>query len=147
MIRSYLQFRRLWWNGILFAVSLAVFACGHTSSDKTGITTSSGLFYQILTPGTGDIAGEGQEVLVHEKVTYPSGKLIYNTHDVGSTAKFRIGANQAISGVDEGVRGMQVGEVRRMIIPPHLSKRTAYPDILSPDSTLVYVIELVEILP
>ena len=146
MIPSILWVPQLW-AGLLVSILLIFNGCEQKSSEKTEITTSSGLVYQILKPGTGETASEGYEVLVHEKVTYPSGKLIYNTHDVGSTAKFKIGANQAISGVDEGVRGMQTGEIRRMIIPPHLSKRSAYPDILSPDSTLIYIIELVEILP
>ena len=40
---------------------------------------------------------------------------------------------------------MKQGEIRKLIVPPALSKRKEYPDHLSPDSTLIYIIELVEI--
>jgi peptidylprolyl isomerase len=43
------------------------------------------------------------------------------------------------------VTGMEEGEIRKLIVPPSLSKRKDYPDYLSPDSTLIYEIELVEI--
>ncbi len=40
---------------------------------------------------------------------------------------------------------MEEGEIRKLIVPPSLNKRKDYPDYLSPDSTLIYEIELVEI--
>jgi len=33
---------------------------------------------------------------------------------------------------------MQVGEVRKLVAPPYLVKRSGYPPNVSPDSTLVY---------
>jgi peptidylprolyl isomerase len=41
---------------------------------------------------------------------------------------------------------MKVGEIRKLIIPPSLSKRSAYPNFLAKDSTLVYKIEQLEIM-
>ena len=78
---------------------------------------------------------------------YPNGQLLFALSRPASPVRFRIGANQVIQGVDEGVRGMQKGEFRRVIVPPAFSKRAQYPDFLSPDSTLLYDIELVDILP
>ena len=57
-----------------------------------------------------------------------------------------IGAHQAIEGVDEGLRGMKKGEIRKLIVPPALSKRTGNRTFPHPDSTLIYEIELVDIL-
>ncbi|MBK7873963.1 MAG: FKBP-type peptidyl-prolyl cis-trans isomerase [Saprospiraceae bacterium] len=48
--------------------------------------------------------------------------------------------------MDEGLRGMRVGEVRKLIAPPYLVKRKEYPDNVSPDSTLVIKVILHEIL-
>ena len=53
-----------------------------------------------------------------------------------------IGGNQATEAVDEGLRGMQVGEVRELIAPHYLVKRKSYPNNVSPDSTLVIKIRL-----
>lgn len=41
---------------------------------------------------------------------------------------------------------MRVGEHRKLIVPPHLSKRSSHPANTPPDAVLYYDIELVEIL-
>jgi FKBP-type peptidyl-prolyl cis-trans isomerase len=40
---------------------------------------------------------------------------------------------------------MKVGERRKLVVPPSLSKRSSYPANTPPDATLYYDIELVEI--
>jgi FKBP-type peptidyl-prolyl cis-trans isomerase len=60
--------------------------------------------------------------------------------------KVLIGGNQATHTVDEGLRGMQEGEIRRLIASPNLVKRTTYPLSVSPDSTLTIKIILTKIL-
>jgi FKBP-type peptidyl-prolyl cis-trans isomerase len=112
---------------------------------ETPVTTSSGLVYQIVKRGAGPAAKPGQHVLIHETTALADGTVIYSTRTKGKPLKFLLGGKQAIDGVDEGVTGMQVGERRKLIVPPKLSKRTSYQDGLSPDATLYYEIELVEI--
>ena len=130
-------------------ITIAILLClMHGSGTKLfsqEVTTKSGLRYSILKAGTGEAVQKGQRVGVYESMGYLSGKLIYSLQFPERPAKFILGEKQAIDGVDEGVTGMKVGEIRKQIIPPSLSKRTVYPDNLSPDSTLVYKIELVEI--
>ena len=109
------------------------------------VTTASGLQYEILKKGSGKHAKEGQEVIVNERMGYRDGTELYSSYGSPNPPKFKLGANQAIEGVDEGVKGMQIGEIRKLIVPPSLSKRSRYPDFLSPDSILVYKIELVDI--
>jgi FKBP-type peptidyl-prolyl cis-trans isomerase len=109
------------------------------------VTTSSGLVYQIVKRGAGPAAKSGQHVLIHETTALADGTVIYSTRTKDKPLKFLLGGKQAIDGVDEGVTGMQVGERRRLIVPPKLSKRITYQDGLSPDATLYYEIELVEI--
>jgi FKBP-type peptidyl-prolyl cis-trans isomerase len=85
-------------------------------------------------------------VLIHETTTAASdGRLLYSTRTKGRPLRFLLGGKQVIDGVDEGVTGMRVGERRKVIVPPHLSRRTVYPEALSPDETLHYDVELVGI--
>jgi FKBP-type peptidyl-prolyl cis-trans isomerase len=109
------------------------------------VVTQSGLRYTVLKSGTGEPAKKGQEVGIYESMSYLSGKQFYSIAKPAPPIKFTLGTNQVIAGVDEGVSGMKVGEIRQLIVPPSLSKRTEYPSSLSPDSTLLYRIELVEI--
>ncbi len=117
---------------------------GHTDDGIT--TTGSGLKYIILKKGSGSPAKEGQEVLIFETTTYLNGTVLYSNEKSTNPVKVLIGGHQATDGVDEGLRGMQVGEIRKLIAPPYLVKRTTYPDNVSPDSTLVIKIILHKIL-
>lgn|SRR5215204_256773 len=110
------------------------------------IITSSGLKYQVIKKGDGNPAKVGQEVLIHEKMSYPNDSLLFSSYDLQRPVKVLIGANQAIKGVDEGLRGIKKGEIRKLTVPPALSKRTGVQTFPHPDSTLVYEIELIEIL-
>ena len=119
-------------------------ACGQVA--KT-ITTKSGLQYEVVTEGRGEPAKPGSSVRIHETTTLKDGTVIYTTRVNGKPLKFLLGGNQVIAGVDEGVRGMRVGERRKLMVPPSLSKRSSYPANTPPDATLYYDIELVEIIP
>lgn len=116
-----------------------------SAQDVKELTTASGLRYTVLKEGSGEVAKTGQKVAIYESMAYVSGKQFYSIEKPAPPIKFTLGKKQVIDGVDEGVTGMQVGEVRRFIVPPALSKRSTYPSDLSKDSTLVYKIELVEI--
>ncbi|MES3035318.1 MAG: FKBP-type peptidyl-prolyl cis-trans isomerase [Gemmatimonadota bacterium] len=101
---------------------------------------------RVLAGGSGAVAVAGQRVTIHETTTLPSGGLIYSSRG-GAPITFRLGANQVITGVDEGVTGMRVGERRLLVVPPSLSRRAAYPANTPPDSTLHIDVELLAIVP
>ena len=115
------------------------------AQDPREIVTKSGLRYTVLKSGAGEAAKPGQAVAIYESMEYQHGKRFYSIERPAPPIKFTLGKKQVIDGVDEGVTGMKVGEIRLLIVPPSLSKRTEYPSSLSPDSTLLYKIELVEI--
>lgn len=123
---------------------LAAFNSGAQSS-KTN-TTKSGLQYEVVVEGRGQVAQPGSHVRIHETTTLKDGTLIYSTRSKGNPLKFVLGGNQVIAGVDEGVRGMRIGERRKLIVPPSLSKRSTYPSNTPPEATLYYDIELIEII-
>lgn len=101
------------------------------------VSTKSGLKYRILEKGSGIKAKEGDVVFIYETTSYRNGTVLYSNYDSSSPVKILIGGNQATAAVDEGLRGMKVGEIRELIAPPYLVKRKGYPPNVSPDSTLV----------
>ncbi len=116
------------------------------ANDNGYIKTGSGLQYKILQAGTGETAKAGQEVLIFETTSYLNGTVLYSNEKSTSPVKVLIGGNQATAAVDEGLRGMQVGEIRQLICPPYLVKRKSYPQNVSPDSTLMIKMILHKIL-
>jgi FKBP-type peptidyl-prolyl cis-trans isomerase len=109
------------------------------------VTTKSGLNYRILENGKGIKAKVGDEVFIYETTSYRNGTVLYSNYSSTSPVKILIGGNQATTAVDEGLRGMRVGEVRELVAPPYLVKRKGYPPNVSPDSTLVIKMKLYRI--
>jgi len=133
---------------ILRRLSAAIALCTLTAclfGRAPSTTTDSGLRYRTLITGSGPIARVGQRVRVHQTTSLLSGKKLFSTHSNGTPLSFVIGANREIAGIDEGVRGMQVGEKRLLTVPPHLSRRSSYPPNTPADSTLFIEVELLEI--
>lgn len=122
----------------IFTLSLLILSSCHPKL----IQTKSGLQYRILEKGQGEKANVGDEILLYETTRYRNGTILYSNYDSNSPVKVLIGGNQATEAVDEGLRGMRVGEVREIIAPPHLVKRKSYPPNVSPDSTLVIKMKL-----
>jgi FKBP-type peptidyl-prolyl cis-trans isomerase len=135
------------WTHLLIIVGLI----GCKKQDKTVsgddyTTSKSGLKYKIIQTGTGEPAKEGNEVLIFETTKYRNGTILYSNENTDNPVQILIGGNQATEGVDEGLRGMKVGEIREIIAPPYLVKRKSYPPNVSPDSTLVIKLILHKIL-
>ena len=60
--------------------------------------------------------------------------------------EFALGGGMVIPGWDEGVEGMKVGGRRELIIPPDLAYgEQGQPPAIKPNSTLVFVIDLLEV--
>lgn len=109
------------------------------------IRTPSGLSYKVLVPGAGDVAAAGHSVTIHEITSLPDGTVVYDSRVRNTPVTFTLGANQVITGVDEGVTGMRVGERRRLEVPPSLSRRTSYPPNTPKDAVLQIDVELMSI--
>nr|WP_295922167.1 FKBP-type peptidyl-prolyl cis-trans isomerase [uncultured Dyadobacter sp.] len=108
--------------------------------------THSGLQYTKLKKGKGPKAKAGQEILLFETTSYRNGTVLYSNEHSTTPVKVLIGGNQATQAVDEALRGMRAGEVKQIVAPPHLVKRTNYPPNVHPDSTLVIKLILDKIL-
>lgn len=107
------------------------------SCSKEYIKTESGLQYKIIKKGEGKKVKEGDEILLYETTSYRNGTILYSNENSGNPIKIKVGAGQVTFAVDEGLKGMKTDEIKKIIAPPNLVKRTFYPKNVSPDSTLV----------
>jgi peptidylprolyl isomerase len=75
--------------------------------------------YTILTPGAGAAVVKGATVTVHATgVVVESGEKFWSTKDPGQQPfTYTAGVGAVITGWDQGLLGMQVGEERRLTIP------------------------------
>jgi peptidylprolyl isomerase len=75
-----------------------------------------------------------------------SGAKFDSSLDRAQPLSFKLGAGRVIKGWDEGIGKLRVGEQATLIIPPQLGYGTAgRPPVIPPNSTLVFLVELVDI--
>jgi peptidylprolyl isomerase len=113
---------------------------------KGEVTTESGLQYTDLIVGTGDTPQPGDTISVHYTGTLVDGTQ-FDSSVGGEPIAFQIGVGQVIPGWDEGVGSMKVGGKRLLIIPPELGYGAqGAGDVIPPNATLIFEVELMEIL-
>lgn len=108
--------------------------------------TDSGLQYETLQAGAGAAPKLGQRVRVHYAGWLLDGTLFDSSYGRGEPAEFRLG--EVIPGWNEGLTLMQEGAVYKFTIPAELAygKQGAPPKI-GPNQTLVFLVELQQVLP
>nr|XP_011461003.1 PREDICTED: peptidyl-prolyl cis-trans isomerase FKBP12 [Fragaria vesca subsp. vesca] len=110
-----------------------------------------GVEKQVLRAGTGPKPVAGQKVTVHCTGYGKNGDLnqkFWSTKDPGQQPfTFKIGQGSVIKGWDEGVIGMQVGEVARLrCSPDYAYGPSGFPAWgIQPNSVLVFEIELLRV--
>ena len=119
---------------------MLLFVLGSCAAQYT--TSPSGLQYIILKKGKGVKAVLGDEILLYETTAYRNGTILYSNENSDNPIKIKMGAGHVTAAVEEGLQGMQVGEIKQLIAPPVLVKRSFYPENTSPDSTLVITMRL-----
>lgn len=99
-----------------------------------------------LKVGVGAEAVPGKEVVVHYVGTLEDGTKFDSSRDRGQPFVFGLGARQVIAGWDEGVKGMKVGGLRKLIIPSDMAYGDAgIPGVIPPKATLIFEVELLEV--
>lgn len=114
---------------------------------KAGVkTTASGLQYEVIKEGTGANPAKTDRVTVHYKGTLPDGKVFDSSYDRNEPATFGVG--EVIPGWVEALQLMKPGGKYRVVIPPALAYgENGAGDVIGPNSTLVFEIELLSIAP
>ncbi|MBN1659292.1 MAG: FKBP-type peptidyl-prolyl cis-trans isomerase [Anaerolineae bacterium] len=110
------------------------------------VETVSGLKYYDMVKGEGPAAETGQAVEVHYTGWLEDGTKFDSSLDRGQSFSFVLGSGQVISGWDEGVAGMKIGGRRQLVIPPDLGYGSeGAGDVIPPNSTLIFEVELLAI--
>ena len=113
--------------------------------DFTPIAKVDALQIIDIIPGTGTEVPAGATITAHYTgALCKNGIIFQSSHDFGQSVTF--GLDQVIRGWTEGVPGMKVGGMRRLIIPSEM----AYGSVraaanIPPNSDLVFDIELMDI--
>jgi FKBP-type peptidyl-prolyl cis-trans isomerase len=110
------------------------------------IVTDSGLKYEIIKEGQGFPAEKGDKVTVHYTGWLTDGTKFDSSKDRNQPFNFKLGQGRVIKGWDQGVAGMQVGEIRVLHIPYHLGYgNRGAGGVIPPKADLKFEVELLKI--
>jgi FKBP-type peptidyl-prolyl cis-trans isomerase FkpA len=131
--------------------ALAVLPAAGCSESLTAPSSYSPFGQTDLRSGSGGTAAAGDTVTVHYsgwlyKADEPEQKgLQFDTSAGRDPFRFTLGTGQVIAGWEQGLPGMQVGGLRRLVIPPSLGYGASRSGTIPPHATLVFEIELLEV--
>jgi len=133
---------------LVSCVALCLLAVGGCTHDTTGPSSTQPYSIVDLTPGTGTAAAANLNLTVDytgwlfDPSKADNKGLVFDT-SIGKTPfTFTLGVGQVIKGWDQGLVGMKVGGVRRLVIPPSLGYGSARQSSIPPYATLLFEITL-----
>ena len=108
------------------------------------VTTASGLQYEVLASGTGEMPGPYDEVTAHYHGTLISGEVFDSS--VQRNAPLSIRVNGVIQGWQEALQMMRVGDKWRLYVPSELAYgKAGAGSTIGPDEALIFEVELLSI--
>lgn len=115
-------------------------------SPSSSRITPTGLGVEDLTVGSGAIAEPGMRVRLHYVGTLEDGSVFDSSRQRGTPFEAQLGQGQLIKGFEEGIAGMRVGGLRRLIIPPELGYGERGTGNIPPGSILIFEVELLAVI-
>ena len=117
------------------------------NAKKSGIiSTKSGLQYQVLQAGQGKKPSANSKVSVNYEGRLLDGTVFDSSIARNQSVEFQV--SQVIAGWTEGLQLMQEGAKYRFFIPAKLAYgEIGSGDAIGPNSTLIFDVELLKILP
>ncbi len=114
------------------------------NKSKDGVkVTDSGLQYKVVTLGKGAKPKVTDKVKVHYKGTLIDGTEFDSSYKRGTPAEFPLG--NVIKGWTEGLQLMPVGSKYEFYIPANLAYGQRAPQTIGPNQTLIFEVELLDI--
>ncbi len=114
------------------------------NAQKEGVvTTASGLQYKVITEGKGEVPTDSSRVKVNYRGTLIDGTEFDTSYNRKEPATFR--ANQVIKGWTEALTMMPIGSKWELYIPQELAYGSRETGKIKPFSTLIFEVELVDI--
>ncbi len=108
------------------------------------IELPSGLQYEVITDGEGDLPTATDQVKCHYHGTLIDGTVFDSSVERGQPATFPV--NGVIQGWVEALQLMSVGSKWRLYIPAELAYgQNGAGGVIGPNSTLIFEVELIEI--
>jgi peptidylprolyl isomerase len=111
------------------------------------ISLPSKLKYIVVQEGKGEKVKKGRNVKIHYTGYFADGKIFDSSRSKSEPLKFNAGSGSILPGLDQAVMQMTQGSKHRVIIPPELGFGPKGNQNIPPNSTLIFDIELVEIMP
>lgn len=143
-----LRYRQL--SRLLSAGALLFALVGCTS--PTSPTVKAPFTKEDLRVGTGDTVASGQTLMVnYTGWLYDNTKTdkkgnVFDKSVAGQPFVFKLGAAQVIQGWDEGLVGMKVGGLRKLIVPSDKAYgRAGVGSTIPPNATLVFEVEVLSL--
>ena len=127
------------------AIALIAFSFQAAAAEPREEKTASGILITQLKEGTGASPKGTDTVKVHYRGTLVNGKEFDSSYGRGQPASFPL--NRVIPCWTEGVQTMKTGGKSKLVCPPNLAYGSrGIPGTIPSDSTLVFEVELLEIL-
>lgn len=124
---------------------LLVVALNAIAAEPKETKTASGIGITTLKEGSGASPKASDTVKVHYKGTLTNGKEFDSSYGRGQPATFPL--NRVIPCWTEGVQAMKTGGKAKLVCPSNLAYGSrGVPGTIPPDSTLVFEVELLEIM-
>lgn len=114
--------------------------------------TSGGMQYQTLVEGEGAPAAVGQVVHIHFvgwlDEAGQKGKELFNSRRDDGVISYVLGSDRMLPAFNEGVIGMKSGGRRLLRVPPVFAYgKRGVDDVVPPDSSLIFLVDLIGIDP
>ena len=101
---------------------------------------------ETIIEGSGAESKAGDVLTVHYTGTLENGTKFDSSVDRGSPFNFTLGIGQVIQGWEEGMKGMKVGEKRKLTIQPEYAYGSrGVPGVIPSNAVLIFEVELLGI--
>jgi len=111
------------------------------------LKTESGLRIKITQPGNGLVPKTGDKCVVHYTGKLENDTVFDSSLKSGKPFSFEIGSGQVIKGWDEGIALLKQGSKATLVIPPELGYGDRVQAKIPANSTLIFDVELLQVIP